>query len=310
MNPTAFSELLADISDEYIVSAANPHSKPTHWYQISAVAACIVLLISAAIYPKLRSQTPEITEPPAAIVATETTAQNSANTTAGTMYTTVVNQKVTRQTTTIINSQIVTETVTAASTTHNSPPIQTVPVKQYGTEPNSGTVLQSETKPNAGTTNQTITDQPVVTISIQKSRTTDIPPRPSDTSDSSDNPRGDEPGGDNSGGDNSGLPPASTDAEIQDYYDYFEITFYDMTLDAVLTSGHFDSETLTLQFMLLEYDPWFSSEPFPVDTVQFRLDLPDALKGKVNTVELLVSATTERAVFSDYQQISSLEINA
>ena len=51
MNPTTFSELLTDISDEYIASAANPHSKPIHWYQVSAIAACIVLLIAAAIDP-------------------------------------------------------------------------------------------------------------------------------------------------------------------------------------------------------------------------------------------------------------------
>ncbi len=72
MNPTAFSELLADISDEYIASAANPHSKSIRWYQVSAIAACTVLLIAIAIYPKLRMQMPEVTEPPA--VVTESTA--------------------------------------------------------------------------------------------------------------------------------------------------------------------------------------------------------------------------------------------
>ncbi len=75
MNPTTFSELLTDISDEYIASAANPHSKPIHWYQVSAIAACIVLLIAAAIYPKLRIQTPEIAVPPESVaeVITSTT---------------------------------------------------------------------------------------------------------------------------------------------------------------------------------------------------------------------------------------------
>ena len=75
MNPKSFLGMMSDISDEYIVSAANPHSKTIHWYQISAVAACIVLLIAAAVYPKLRSQTPEITEPPesAAEIITSTT---------------------------------------------------------------------------------------------------------------------------------------------------------------------------------------------------------------------------------------------
>ena len=81
MNPTTFSELLTDISDEYIVSAANPHNKSIRWYQVSAIAACIVLLISAAIYPKLRIQTPEITEPPESVeevITTTTTVQKLA----------------------------------------------------------------------------------------------------------------------------------------------------------------------------------------------------------------------------------------
>ncbi len=77
MNPTTFSELLTDISDEYITSAANPHSKPIHWYQVSAIAACIVLLMAAAIYPKLRIQAPEIAVPPESmteVITTTTTA--------------------------------------------------------------------------------------------------------------------------------------------------------------------------------------------------------------------------------------------
>ena len=73
MNPKSFLEMLSDISDEYIVSAANPHSKPIRWYQISAAAACIVLLIAAAVYPKLRIQTPEITEPPESVAEIITT---------------------------------------------------------------------------------------------------------------------------------------------------------------------------------------------------------------------------------------------
>ena len=71
MNPSAFSELLTDISDEYIVSAANPHVRSIQWYQVTAIAASIVLLIAAAVYPKLRIQVPEVTEPP---VTAETTA--------------------------------------------------------------------------------------------------------------------------------------------------------------------------------------------------------------------------------------------
>ena len=125
MNAHVFSELLTDIQDEYIVSAANSKSKPVRWYQISAAAACIALLIAAAFYPKLRIQTPEITEPPAEIVTTETTAQADAGTTALTVYTTVVSRKATRRTTAETVSQIVTETVTAAVTVQET--VLTVP---------------------------------------------------------------------------------------------------------------------------------------------------------------------------------------
>ncbi len=73
MNPITFSEILTDIPDSFIESAAEPNSKPIRWYQISAAAACIVLLIAAAIYPKLRIQTPEITEPPESVAEIITT---------------------------------------------------------------------------------------------------------------------------------------------------------------------------------------------------------------------------------------------
>ena len=81
MNPKSFLGMMSDISDEYIVSAANPHSKPIRWYQVSAIAACIVLLMAAAIYPKLRIQTPEIAVPPesvAEVITTTTSVPESA----------------------------------------------------------------------------------------------------------------------------------------------------------------------------------------------------------------------------------------
>ena len=119
MNANLFSELLTDISDEYIVSAANPHSKPIRWYRISAAAACIVLLISAAIYPKLRLQTPEITEPPesvAEIITTTTSvpklAEHSETQTATTPIQTTFDSVTAAVNTTAsgVNSATVTET--------------------------------------------------------------------------------------------------------------------------------------------------------------------------------------------------------
>ena len=89
----------------------------------AAAAACLLIGVFAAVYPKLRIQTPEITEPPAAIVTTETTAQNTPETTAVTVYTTAVSQKATYRTTAETVSQIVTETVTDVFTD----PVETQP---------------------------------------------------------------------------------------------------------------------------------------------------------------------------------------
>lgn len=78
----------------------------------AAAAACLLIGVFAAVYPKLRIQTPEITEPPAATVTTETTAQNTPETTAVTVYTTAVSMKTTRRTTAETVNQTVNETVT------------------------------------------------------------------------------------------------------------------------------------------------------------------------------------------------------
>ena len=118
MNPTSFSELLTDISDEYIVSAANPRSNPIRWYHVSSAAAVIVLLISAAVYPMLRTRKPDITEPPAYVddttdttFITETTAPVSTNSSAGQTHTTAASGAETTQTVTAESSaEITTQT--------------------------------------------------------------------------------------------------------------------------------------------------------------------------------------------------------
>jgi len=108
VNPTAFSELLTDISDEFIDSAAEPQRKPVHWYPISAVAACIVLLISAAVYPKLRTQMPEIIAPPvssAEITVTTTTLPEQTD------------QSETQTAASLVQSEVTLVTVTVNTTT-------------------------------------------------------------------------------------------------------------------------------------------------------------------------------------------------
>ncbi len=82
----------------------------------AAAAVCLLIGVFAAVYPKLRIHTPEITEPPAATVTTETTAQNTPETTAVTVYTTAVSREAARRTTAETVNQTVNETVTDAVT--------------------------------------------------------------------------------------------------------------------------------------------------------------------------------------------------
>lgn len=174
MNPEQFILMMNDLPDSVIDSANSPVVRPKHkiWYMIPAVAACFIALISAAVYPKLRMQTPEITEPPAAIVTAETTAQTTAETTAVTVYTTAGSRKATRRTTAETVSQIVTATVTVSPTTQGSTPVQTVSVVQNGTMPNTETAWRTETKPNIYLTDQTISS----TINPNENETTQAEP--------------------------------------------------------------------------------------------------------------------------------------
>lgn len=75
MNEWDLSRLLNQLPDDMLTSVYTSKyvTRKKIWYITSPIAACLILIISAAIYPKLRIQTPEITEPSAAIVTTETT---------------------------------------------------------------------------------------------------------------------------------------------------------------------------------------------------------------------------------------------
>lgn len=81
MKPIDLAELLNDLPDEMIVPAAKPaRTKPRRLqYFITSAAACLLVLIAAAVYPKLRVQKPgTIPEPETQITATDTTAADPA----------------------------------------------------------------------------------------------------------------------------------------------------------------------------------------------------------------------------------------
>ena len=161
MNAERFMELMNTLPDDMIDTAvhAEYRRRPKLMRFFPAIAACLVIGIFAAVYPKLRMQTPEITEPPAATVTTETTVQNTAETTAVTMYTTAVRQDATHQTTAETVSQTVTETVTDAFTD----PVET--------QTDSVSELQPQTEPTMISTaiTETVQQQPdTMTVPLWK----------------------------------------------------------------------------------------------------------------------------------------------
>ena len=168
MNEWDLSRLLNQLPDDMLTSVYTSKyvTRKKIWYITSPIAACLILIISAAIYPKLRIQTPEITEPPAATITTETTAQNTAETTAVTMYTTAVRQDATHQTTAETVSQTVTETVTDAFTD----PVET--------QTDSVSELQPQTEPTMISTaiTETVQQQPeTMTVPLWKGSVSDSP---------------------------------------------------------------------------------------------------------------------------------------
>ena len=157
MNPSAFSELLTDISDEYIVSAASPHVKSIHWYQVTAIAAGIVLLLAAAVYPKLRMQMPEVTEPPVMTAVTTAAGTTVSEQTTGTLaasakvQTTEARTSLTRtQTTATVNvdtTAVTTPEETAVQPTETAPPDTDAPATEpVQTECSAETTVPKQTE--------------------------------------------------------------------------------------------------------------------------------------------------------------------
>ena len=122
MNPEQFILMMNDLPDAVIDSANSPvvKQKKKIWYMIPAVAACFIALISAALYPKLRIQTPDITAPSASTAEStvtttvpDTTDRPETQAVTASAHSTVSSETVTVKTTakTSENSAAVTETL-------------------------------------------------------------------------------------------------------------------------------------------------------------------------------------------------------
>lgn len=154
MNTIELSELLNELPDEMIVTAVRGASRRRIMLirTLPAIAACLVIGLAAAIYPKLRMQTPEITEPPAAIVTTAATVQNTAETTAETTvvtsHTTAVSRTTARSATGTTAIPVLTETMTVMDTEPD--PVQT----DIRTESRQETEPSTETSAVTGSVQQ------------------------------------------------------------------------------------------------------------------------------------------------------------
>lgn len=151
MNGEELYALLQDLPDDFITEAVVPYRKRRISLHviIPAIAACLAVIIAAAVYPKIRMQKPDITADPAII--TETAALSTISTA---IQQTTGSASVTQ---TAADSKTTAKTTSAAVTT-NQPEQETA--AEAVTTPAAAQTAMSETQPTAGTQN---TDNTAVT---------------------------------------------------------------------------------------------------------------------------------------------------
>ena len=194
MNHIAFSQIITDLPDEIIEAAAAPsYGKPVLRYSLTAIAAGIVLLIAAAVYPKLRMQMPEVNEPP--VITAETTvpvttgsvptattftqtvltAAPATASAAETVYTVTVTEPV--QTAATVTAIVYTTAETAPAETtaeqpETAPPDTGEPAAEpTQTELSAGTTASVQPQTEVLTVSDTLaTEQQTVTVPVWKGR--------------------------------------------------------------------------------------------------------------------------------------------
>lgn len=158
--------LLNDLPDDYVTAAAGSHQQPRRplYMIVPALAACITLLIAAAVYPKLRTQQPERQEPvftaetaspqttdaPAAEPPAETTVQMAEQTAPHTT-------KKQTASTTAVTAGTEAVTVTQAQPGTTAAPQQDAPVQAQTEPPAATTVTRREFPAEALESTQAVT---------------------------------------------------------------------------------------------------------------------------------------------------------
>ncbi len=145
MNAVTFSQILTDLPDEIVERAAKPaYGKPGLRYSLPAAAAGIVLLIAAAVWPKLRTELPGVTEPPAiTAVTTAAVTSEAAQTVTVSTYTAVTKAQTSAASTQAAGTQTDAAQTAAAAVTVSATAL---------TEQNAATARQTETAAPAAVT--------------------------------------------------------------------------------------------------------------------------------------------------------------
>ena len=167
MNAEHFMELLNTLPDEMLVSAAQAAQKRNRKpiiYLISAVAACLVIGLTAAVYPKLRTQTPEIVPPN---ISSETTTQTELTTTSVSSATQTT--KTSASLTTTIGSQTVSK---AESTVMSMTSVQSVSAAETVSEQTATTEQTIQTTLTTASATATQTRLTTATTAATTVRTT------------------------------------------------------------------------------------------------------------------------------------------
>ncbi len=126
MNAETFLELMNTLPDEMIVTAVHAEYKRKRMpvYLLPAAAACLVIGLAAAVYPKLRMHTPEVTEPPAVTAETTSPVMTAPVTTLSKQAVTTGTETARTQTTAAATVTVYTTAVTEPAETE---PVETEP---------------------------------------------------------------------------------------------------------------------------------------------------------------------------------------
>ncbi len=173
MNAETFLELMNTLPDEMIVTAVHAEYKRKRMpvYLLPAAAACLVIGLAAAVYPKLRMHTPEVTEPPAVTAETTSPVMTAPVTTLSKQAVTTGTETARTQTTAAATVTVYTTAVTEPAETEpveTEPPETDIPV----TSTDAAVETPAFTEQHIETTNHSVVpviiEDPVIEVPLWK----------------------------------------------------------------------------------------------------------------------------------------------